>query len=119
MSGRCRRRHAAGLQAGRSLRDNDQKEYLNYAQHGYAGRRKSCGEASSQREGALSGWRWVVRSIRRVQLEGSLRPRAGRSEEHTSELQSLMRTSYAVFCLQKNNKHYKPAIDIETLITNL
>src|SRR3546814_7096030 len=28
-----------------------------------------------------------------------------RSEEHTSELQSLMRISYAVFCLQKNNKH--------------
>src|SRR3546814_4747744 len=28
-------------------------------------------------------------------------PRAGRSEEHTSELQSLMRNSYAVFCLQK------------------
>src|SRR3546814_10463310 len=26
-----------------------------------------------------------------------------RSEEHTSELQSLMRTSYAVLCLQKNN----------------
>src|SRR3546814_8100210 len=29
---------------------------------------------------------------------------AGRSEEHTSELQSLMRISYAVFCLKKNNK---------------
>src|SRR3546814_4593274 len=30
-----------------------------------------------------------------------------RSEEHTSELQSLMRTSYAVFCLKKktNNRH--------------
>src|SRR3546814_8323794 len=28
-----------------------------------------------------------------------------RSEEHTSELQSLMRISYAVFCLKKNN-HY-------------
>src|SRR3546814_1227563 len=27
-----------------------------------------------------------------------------RSEEHTSELQSLMRSSYAVFCLQKKNK---------------
>src|SRR3546814_3636632 len=27
-----------------------------------------------------------------------------RSEEHTSELQSLMRTSYAVFCLNKKNK---------------
>src|SRR3546814_6743976 len=30
----------------------------------------------------------------------------GRSEEHTSELQSLMRISYAVFCLKKN-KHSK------------
>src|SRR3546814_2878706 len=28
-----------------------------------------------------------------------------RSEEHTSELQSLMRISYAVFCLQKNKFH--------------
>src|SRR3546814_4682234 len=31
----------------------------------------------------------------------------GRSEEHTSELQSLMRISYAVFCL-KNKKHNNP-----------
>src|SRR3546814_5576612 len=30
--------------------------------------------------------------------------RAGRSEEHTSELQSLMRISYAVFCLKKKNQ---------------
>src|SRR3546814_2885795 len=30
---------------------------------------------------------------------------ADRSEEHTSELQSLMRISYAVFCLKKKNKH--------------
>src|SRR3546814_7721862 len=29
--------------------------------------------------------------------------RPGRSEEHTSELQSLMRISYAVFCLKKKN----------------
>src|SRR3546814_1584833 len=29
---------------------------------------------------------------------------AGRSEEHTSELQSLMRISYAVFCLKKKKK---------------
>src|SRR3546814_7736683 len=29
----------------------------------------------------------------------------GRSEEHTSELQSLMRTSYAVFCLKKKNQN--------------
>src|SRR3546814_2909594 len=31
-----------------------------------------------------------------------------RSEEHTSELQSLMRISYAVFCLKKKNKKRKP-----------
>src|SRR3546814_1499122 len=31
---------------------------------------------------------------------------AGRSEEHTSELQSLMRISYAVFCLKKKQPHY-------------
>src|SRR3546814_9813184 len=31
------------------------------------------------------------------------RVRRGRSEEHTSELQSLMRISYAVFCLKKKN----------------
>src|SRR3546814_8989775 len=30
---------------------------------------------------------------------------AGRSEEHTSELQSLMRISYAVFCLKKKNNN--------------
>src|SRR3546814_9895087 len=35
----------------------------------------------------------------------------GRSEEHTSELQSLMRISYAVFCLKKqNNKAYKAIV---------
>src|SRR3546814_1817191 len=30
-----------------------------------------------------------------------------RSEEHTSELQSLMRISYAVFCLKKKNREHK------------
>src|SRR3546814_3461249 len=36
-------------------------------------------------------------------MRGAFRkPRGVRSEEHTSELQSLMRTSYAVFCLKKN-----------------
>src|SRR3546814_3342991 len=40
---------------------------------------------------------------KRPPLLGSCRswPRHGRSEEHTSELQSLMRISYAVFCLKK------------------
>src|SRR3546814_4867527 len=34
-------------------------------------------------------------------------PRTDRSEEHTSELQSLMRISYAVFCLKKKNMNYQ------------
>src|SRR3546814_4011556 len=36
----------------------------------------------------------------------------GRSEEHTSELQSLMRISYAVFCLKKNN-YYIQTVEIK------
>src|SRR3546814_9175812 len=34
-----------------------------------------------------------------------------RSEEHTSELQSLMRISYAVFCLKKKNKNRKKKLN--------
>src|SRR3546814_1936510 len=33
-----------------------------------------------------------------------------RSEEHTSELQSLMRISYAVFCLKKKNRHHHTTV---------
>src|SRR3546814_10119360 len=33
-----------------------------------------------------------------------------RSEEHTSELQSLMRNSYAVFCLKKKNTYIRPHV---------
>src|SRR3546814_8063434 len=56
---------------------------------------------------------WITGGIRR--RDSSIRAAAGRmlesrrripprSEEHTSELQSLMRTSYAVFCLQKKTR---------------
>src|SRR3546814_8200207 len=43
---------------------------------------------------------------------GARRPR--RSEEHTSELQSLMRISYAVFCLKKK-KHHKNIITLSCI----
>src|SRR3546814_2176178 len=55
-----------------------------------------------------------VQQLRQVRLTNSDQPRGGalaeaarfqRSEEHTSELQSLMRISYAVFCLKKNTIH--------------
>src|SRR3546814_8632802 len=38
------------------------------------------------------------------------RMKAMRSEEHTSELQSLMRISYAVFCLKNTIKHDDPTL---------
>src|SRR3546814_8939823 len=41
--------------------------------------------------------------------------RAARSEEHTSELQSLMRISYAVFCLKKKNKQRVQTTTAHTL----
>src|SRR3546814_6392394 len=79
------------------------------------------------RAGAASGWdfssRWLasageLSSIRTtailpVDLNSYLyKLNADRSEEHTSELQSLMRISYAVFCLKKQknkNKHHTRA----------
>src|SRR3546814_6229188 len=45
-------------------------------------------------EDALRGGQAVLPAVERL-----------RSEEHTSELQSLMRISYAVFCLKKKNKN--------------
>src|SRR3546814_8599687 len=49
----------------------------------------------------------VAGAVRAADQHREFRPLRGRhrSEEHTSELQSLMRISYAVFCL-KNNKSY-------------
>src|SRR3546814_6484269 len=48
--------------------------------------------------------------LRRIRTTGLLeldREHVGRSEEHTSELQSLMRISYAVFCLKKKKTKKK------------
>src|SRR3546814_6355188 len=39
-------------------------------------------------------------------LHDWLAERGGRSDEHTSELQSLMRISYAVFCLKKKKQYH-------------
>src|SRR3546814_3425423 len=50
----------------------------------------------------LTGWNETVNGERKHQ-KGALED--FRSEEHTSELQSLMRISYAVFCLKKKNKN--------------
>src|SRR3546814_4537854 len=45
-----------------------------------------------------------------ARLLGVAPPEVIRSEEHTSELQSLMSNSYAVFCLKKNKKYLHPTL---------
>src|SRR3546814_4685420 len=45
----------------------------------------------------------LARNGRGAKVQVSRRRATTRSEEHTSELQSLMRISYAVFCLKKKN----------------
>src|SRR3546814_6806454 len=53
---------------------------------------------------------WTVRTILEPEQRARddvTKERGARSEEHTSELQSLMRTSYAVFCLKKKKKIIK------------
>src|SRR3546814_5200630 len=42
-----------------------------------------------------------------------------RSEEHTSELQSLMRISYAVFCLKKKKQKYKHILQAPKMILHV
>src|SRR3546814_1340923 len=76
---------------------------------------RSGSQASMRSTAALSCGRWrtkVRRMSRGIEPCGSCTPprrvsqrihQLPRSEEHTSELQSLMRISYAVFCLKKKN----------------
>src|SRR3546814_6258967 len=62
--------------------------------------------------------RSVCTADRRIRLRGCNRKREaddGRSEEHTSELQSLMRISYAVFCLKKKIKKTTNRLILTTL----
>src|SRR3546814_3884993 len=65
-------------------------------------RRKASGEKKN----------WVIARVApasslRFRLSRSVCGQSERSEEHTSELQSLMRISYAVFCLKKKNRKIK------------
>src|SRR3546814_4873013 len=61
--------------------------------------RRQYTRANRTQEGAGGHSRYLVRARRKANI---------RSEEHTSELQSLMRISSAVFCLKKKNQKNKP-----------
>src|SRR3546814_9697911 len=69
------------------------------------GRHGDAGDEAAARQRHQQGRR-LRQFLQHLQAEGALAGDdvgvvEGRSEEHTSELQSLMRTSYAVFCLKK------------------
>src|SRR3546814_6229487 len=73
-----------------------------------SGRERSDHLCACARRLARHGGIWIYRGRKR-RLSGL----AARSEEHTSELQSLIRISYAVFCLKKkknNNKTNKQKV---------
>src|SRR3546814_8160287 len=74
--------------------------------HGAAGRAGRAAGAGPGRRG--------------IQQPAGLRAARARSEEHTSELQSLMRISYAVFCLKKKKTvHDTKAISITMINTRI
>src|SRR3546814_4612284 len=87
----------------------EQRALLDRLQHSRCGRRVHVGAEVKGRwvlhgaPGGATGATGAIGAIGRAVRCGA------RSEEHTSELQSLMRISYAVFCLQK-----KQPITLET-----
>src|SRR3546814_1018673 len=60
---------------------------------------------------------WTSRDVRRtLSLFTAMKVASSRSEEHTSELQSLMRISYAVFCLKKKIKILTIDVNIKCIL---
>src|SRR3546814_10477597 len=85
-------------------------EIVEVLAHGHGGNAEAAGKAGGilrtvllqavDQDAAAALFRWNdVTGKHGIFLKFSLR-----SEEHTSELQSLMRSSYAVFCLKKQNR---------------
>src|SRR3546814_10217890 len=69
------------------------------------GRRQDVEVARHLRDGAYVPRQRPALGSAALLLRRQVVWRRGRSEEHTSELQSLMRISYAVFCLKKKNNN--------------
>src|SRR3546814_3138021 len=98
-------------------------------ERGSTGRRRICGGVGGIGLGARNGLvhiecREASPRVRALPFGGGLAQRRpavvehrDRSEEHTSELQSLMRISYAVFCLKKKTYTHTTAQPPHTLTT--
>src|SRR3546814_3454003 len=97
-SGACRRVVAVQLHRHRAMRGRGTRTQRRGDERGFGQFR---GAGAGPLGAACMGFD-AIRTLRRQ----------GRSEEHTSELQSLMRISYAVFCLKKKTKMTVQIIDI-------
>src|SRR3546814_6891116 len=93
----ARHRQARGTQDGRRHECRHHRPPSRTAERSRRQRRGSCTVSAAPASAltASAHARFVRASIH------GLWPHSARSEEHTSELQSLMRISYAVFCLEK------------------
>src|SRR3546814_6238271 len=91
--------------AGRDSSDGDRQDRRARSSRGFRllGLQKGSAAPRSERE-TSAGTPWERRPCRRPPRRARLSVHPVRSEEHTSELQSLMRISYAVFCLKKKKK---------------
>src|SRR3546814_3440003 len=85
--------------------------------------KSACRNSLETSERGLPGFLGKIRIRHSISRRISMRTGKCRSEEHTSELQSLMRNSYAVFCLKKKISYHIPRtkkmmITIDMRITN-
>src|SRR3546814_1268212 len=74
-----------------------------------------CSRGHQASEPSSSSTRRRAKRAAQAATSDESRPPDSRSEEHTSELQSLMRISYAVFCLKKKNNHHSNNSHIYTI----
>src|SRR3546814_2537793 len=79
---------------------------------GYGIRAGTGGAGISVGDLIINGVHFVIGSAG-VRLDGPSDDKYRRSEEHTSELQSLMRISYAVFCLKKKKQEHNIKMNID------
>src|SRR3546814_2873569 len=84
------------------------REPLHSAERCLSGRHTDDRPTGALEKSHLEGLRFNIEraqhSPSHIRRSASCEDRGRRSEEHTSELQSLMRISYAVFCLKKKNR---------------
>src|SRR3546814_8590515 len=89
-----------GQEDSLAIAENGQREARSYAIQGA----NSLSRARSAKKAASGALIKGALDVGSTILGGATQYTSLRSEEHTSELQSLMRTSYAVFFLKKKNK---------------